>query len=608
MNKKLFDKNLKWLKKNNLALFIKIKKTVPENVELVRNSRGDYNLLKTVRGKEYPLYSSYNIARQCHVWLDNLTQAGEKKEFIIIYGLGLGYELKELLRKDIPCPVLLIEPDEEIFYYNLYFFDLSSLEKHDVYFIQDDRAEEIAAFVADVIKKEQTINFFFSTLPGYYYAYKEHIQQLQLIIKEKLNSLFVTVNTILNHDKQWLQNYILNLKQLYKSVPVEKFGSTFEGLPAIMVGAGPSLEYDLDILRESYDKALIVPVGSAFSVLDNHGVKAHAAGAIDGAYGEAKIFAHNCHNQEMALFYSFMVNYKVLSLFKKEKFFFAMHDFDQYIYRQLAQPCVTIASGGSVSISILDILAKMGCSPIILAGQDLCYSNNQTYAKGAIYFEETDEETLKKKGYLATKNKKGETVYTTRPMLAMRAATEGLIKVHKNTRFINCTQNGLPIAGALDGILEKIKSQKFEGSYNFPEILSKVYQNNLDIAQPAGVNAEVHNIEEQTLLIKDYCGRIITILDDMVGNDPVRQIIDAITELEKKLGQFDFYSRVLKEETGVYSFLFSNLALNNESFDANHNLEGKKRYYSKIYELCLIILNAIEYGDQELQETAENIY
>lgn len=607
MNRRLFDKNLKWLKKNNLALFTKLKKTVPKNTELVRNNQGDYNLLKKIQGKKYPLYSGYNISRQCNVWLDNLQRASEKKEFIIIYGIGLGYELKELLKKDIPCPVLLIEPDEEIFYCNLHFFDLSSLEKHDVYFIQDNRAEEIAAFTADVIKKEQTIKFFFSTLPGYYYLYKEHIQQLQLLIKEKVNALFVTVNTILNHDRQWLQNYILNLKQLHKSVPVEKLGSTFDGVPAIMVGAGPSLEYDLDILKELYDSALIVPVGSAFSVLDNHGIKGHAVGAIDGAFGEAKIFAKNDYNQGIALFYSFMANYKVLPLFNKEKFFFALHEFDRYIYRQLAQQCVNIASGGSISISILDILAKMGCSPIILLGQDLCYSNSQTYAKGAIYYEETDENTFKKKGYISTKNKKGEAVYTTRPMLAMRATTEGLIKLHKNICFINCTQNGLPIAGALDGILETIKSQKLEGSYNFSEMLSKVYQKNLDIKQTAKIKTEVHNIEEQTRLIKDYCGKIITIFDDTVDNNSIKQIVNSIIELERQLEQLDFYSQVLKGETGMYSFLFSNLLSENKALNTNLNLEGKKRYYSKIYELCLIILNAIEYGDQELREITENV-
>lgn len=605
MGADLFRKNLAWLKRHNRALYRKMKKVVPRSTLLVRNDREEYNLIKVVGGVQYPLYSSYDVAEQTSFWVKETRRAIAGKKFIVLFGMGLGYELDFLLQDEQLPAMVIVEPDEEVFYYHLHFFDLSRLENRNVYFIQDGRQEEIEKLLSEVIKREQSINFSFCPLAGYVYPFREQIQKLQQAIKEKINFVLVSVVTTLAHDRQWFQNYILNLKQAAGSVPAEKFAGELAGTPAVLVGAGPSLEYDIDVLREMGGRALIVPVGSAFSILEHHGIRGHAVGAIDGSYAEAKIFERNEHNRKIALFYSLMVNYKVLPLFGETKFFFALHRFDEYIYRRLGQPFVKIAAGASVSISLLDLLAKLGCNPIVMTGQDFCYPDKKKYARGAVHFGEIDEKTLQARGGIKAKNKAGQDVYTTRAMLAMRAAVERIIENYPKIEFYNCSRLGMPIRGAADATLAEVKDRFFTGKCDLEQRIREIHRKYKDeVVTLEKVAAIEKDIQEQVERIKGLCGDIICVLDDADGKD-ARELLERIKKPEEKLAGFDFYAQVLCPETGMYSFLFSNLDSGTQG-EGEGNLgtflEAKKRYYAKVYELCLIVLNALEYGDKEISE------
>lgn len=598
----LFRQNLAWLERHNPALYRKMKKVEPRNTFLVHNNRGEYNLIKAVGGVQYPLYSNYDVAGQCSFWVEETRRAIAGKKLVVLFGMGLGYELDALLQDEKLPAIMIVEPDEETFFYLLHFFNLSRLENRSVYFIQDNRQEEIEKLLSEVIKQEQSINFSFCPLAGYVYPFREQIQKLKKAIKEKINFVLVSVVTTLAHDRQWFQNYILNLKQVAGSVPVEKFAGELAGTPAVLVGAGPSLEYDLNVLKEVADRALIIPVGSAFSVLEHHGIKGHAVGAIDGSYAEAKIFEKNEYNREIALFYSLMVNYKVLPLFGDTKFFFALHSFDEYVYRRLGQPFVKIAAGASVSISLLDMLAKLGCNPIVMTGQDFCYPDKKKYARGAVHFGEIDEEALRARGGIKAKNKNGQEVYTTRAMLAMRAAVERIIENYPEITFYNCSRLGLPIRGAADATLAEVKERFPTGKFDLEQRIREIHRKYKDeVVTPEKVAAIEKDIQEQVGRTKELCGDIIRVLDDADGKG-ARELLERIKKPEEKLAGLDFYAQVLCPETGMYSFLFSNLGgVPGEEGDLDTFLEAKKRYYAKVYELCLIIQNALEYGDEEIR-------
>lgn len=604
MNGKLFRKNLDWLKKYNHALYMKIKKANPKSTFLFVTDRGEYSVIKHINGVRYPLYSCYDVSNQCSFWVEEMKRVIEGKQFVFIFGLGLGYELDALLQ-DVNLPALIIiEPDEEVFYYFLHFFDLTRLENRDIYFIQDNRLAEIEKFLSEVIKRERTTNFSFCPLGGYIYPFKELIQKLQKTIKEKINSILISVATTLAHDKQWFQNYILNLKQLAGSVPLEKIGKELAGTPAILLGAGPSLEYDIQVLRDMGGRALIVPVGSAFSVLEHHGIKGHVVGAIDGSYAEEKIFEKNEHNRDIALFYSLMVNYKVISLFRNNiKFFFALHSFDEYIYRYLEEPFSKIAAGASVSISLLDILAKLGCNPIVITGQDFCYADKKNYARGAVHFSEIDEKAIEARGGIKVKNKAGQDVYTTRAMLAMRAAVERIIENYPEITFYNCSRLGLPIKGTVDSTLEEVNKYFTADKCDIEQRITGVYRKYRGkVITTKKVAAIEKDIQEQVRRIKELCGDIIRVLDDSDGKDAPK-LLEWIKGSEERLAEISFYALVLYPEMGMYSFLFNNLDAGSPGEEKNFVtlLEVKKRYYAKVYELCLIILNALEYGDEEIR-------
>jgi hypothetical protein len=116
--------------------------------------------------------------------------------------------------------------------------------------------------------------------------------------------------------------------------------------------------------------------------------------------------------------------------------------------------------GGSVSHFATNVAEYMGCNPIGLIGQDLCFTS-KLHAGGVtkmlhdgMGLEEPDE-TI---GAIKTKNCKGKKVFSKPTLLSFKTAFENKIAACPGLSIINLTSNGLKIDGAATMQLKKFIS------------------------------------------------------------------------------------------------------------------------------------------------------
>ena len=231
--------------------------------------------------------------------------------------------------------------------------------------------------------------------------------------------------------------------------------NAFADVPAIVCGAGPSLEAALDMIRRLDGKALILAGGSAITALSSAGIEPHFGVAVDPNIEEFERFRN-----------SFFDGALILSTRVHPGIFATCNGPFGYLCSGVGNAAEswwekTIGLEGkslsetmpkdamSVTMLSLAFAAHLGCKTIILAGMDLAYTHGKRYAKGVCSdsANRKDETPAILDRLVHKKSKTGKQV-TTAVRWVMEANTIAqFAKAHPQIRWINATPGGLSIEG-----------------------------------------------------------------------------------------------------------------------------------------------------------------
>lgn len=221
------------------------------------------------------------------------------------------------------------------------------------------------------------------------------------------------------------------LRHLKKNLqkPVRSFlalKSAMAGVPAILVGAGPSLEKNGGALKAWKDKGLIIASGSAIQVLET---EPDLAVAID-----PHIPLLRRKFLDVPLCFQTRVHPDSLTRVKGEKFYLpdSHFPFEPWMTQQ-----ENFNSGWTVGTAAVAMAAHLGCNPIILVGMDYCYRGKQKYAGQT---KNSSEVPL-----IAAIDAKGNPVETQRDWLMAIRWMEEFAAAHPDISFINATADGMGI-------------------------------------------------------------------------------------------------------------------------------------------------------------------
>jgi len=211
-----------------------------------------------------------------------------------------------------------------------------------------------------------------------------------------------------------------------------------EGLPAIVIGGGPTLSESYDWIRERADLHTIICASTALWPLMRAGIVPDVVMVIDPAPDIAKHFRglDLTPLKDSTLVYIPSTFPEVVRLWTGPRACASIvmgHDGDLF-------------SGGTVAHSAVDLACRMGAREVHLLGLDFSYPGDASHVDGARspFLVAGQSQAWREK----TTNGLGERVTTSAEMVQYRRVAEDMIRERPGVKFYKRGRRGVPLAGA----------------------------------------------------------------------------------------------------------------------------------------------------------------
>ncbi len=435
----LYEENISLLRADTAS---NLQKAVTEP-----NSKAEVLLSRT--GKPIPcfkaklIHSSYDPLKEAEVFAQG--QSVEKGKVIILFGFGFGYHA-ESLRKAFPynrliCfdffPALIAQACEQR--------DFTALFSDPLFELFSDAS--LSGFLASFQRLHETAeanNCHAIVYPPLMKcADKEFQKVLQALERmemgRKLPRVFGGVE-----NENFLHNRSLLAEGNCSSLANLK--ACFKGVPALIVGAGPSLDAVLPLLYPYRKRCLILAVDAALSPLRANGIEPHLLVSIDP---QESVLRHLSKHGELCI-PSVVVptsSQKVIETVKGRKIFMIQEKHTLIQSYPLLAKLGTTKAGNSVSCFALDAGLQFGCSPLFLAGLDNGFPQQRAYAKHTALAKAGDE-FMKAHRIVEVPDLFGAPLSTHQNLYDYLRTTEAIITT-TSTPFFQIGPLGAHIEGAL---------------------------------------------------------------------------------------------------------------------------------------------------------------
>lgn len=183
-------------------------------------------------------------------------------------------------------------------------------------------------------------------------------------------------------------NTLRNAPAIAREADAAVLRDAFAGLPAVVIGAGPSLDRNIADLVAYRDRALIIAADTAVRPLLAAGIDPHFVVEADPSEINARHLCELRPDLQAALVAEGSVDPESLRAFEGRTFFYRVGDHDPWPWLTgNGLDCGRLRSWGSVLTTAFDLARVIGCSRIVFAGADLAFTHDRPYARGTTYEE-----------------------------------------------------------------------------------------------------------------------------------------------------------------------------------------------------------------------------
>lgn len=185
---------------------------------------------------------------------------------------------------------------------------------------------------------------------------------------------------------RYLLNTLSNLAVVASEGDVSSLAGTFHGVPAIIVGAGPSLDRNLPDLRQAADRALLIAVDTALRPLLAADIRPHIVVAVDPSEDNARHLLGLPAVGDIHFVAEASLDPRVFASFAGRTFAFKVSAHHPWPWlAALDADRGSLRAWGSVLTTAFDLARVCGCTPIVFAGADLAYTDGSLYCHNTVY-------------------------------------------------------------------------------------------------------------------------------------------------------------------------------------------------------------------------------
>jgi len=211
----------------------------------------------------------------------------EDPDLVVFHGLGLGYAIPEILeRADRGVHFLIVEADVTTFQFLLALRDCLPLYRHPrIQTILPRTVEEAALKTHDWLTQTQAGAGRVRMLvdPPGMFPQPTFLRDWYDALAKRFPRMAETLAKCLRNEYPHPTNLSNNWPVLQQRPGIGRLFGKMQGCPAVVVGAGPSLDVDMPVLREIQDRVLIISCDTAVRPLLNNRVRVDFALAIDSS-------------------------------------------------------------------------------------------------------------------------------------------------------------------------------------------------------------------------------------------------------------------------------------------------------------------------------------
>ena len=331
-----------------------------------------------LEGGAVSVHSKYDPVREAARFIDGVDPAAFN--LFIVFGFGFGYHISELLaRVARDAVVLVLERSAAMVRSALIHMDLAEALGDERLHILVDPSED---GLADILRGKSTYRVSFLTHRGSFQISPVYYSNLHRIAKSYLSAKEVNIATLAKFERTWGANIARNAGVFVDSPGAGAFYGRFEGVPAIVAAAGPSLSESIEFIRKHAECAVIVAVDTSYRILRRHGIEPHFCVSVDPQLVNARYFEGDSGGRTV-LIADPTVHPSVFRLFRGRRALAGMAFPMLKWIEEAAGAKGELAYGGSVSTNAYDFARRLGASPVVLVGQDLAFTGGLAHARGS---------------------------------------------------------------------------------------------------------------------------------------------------------------------------------------------------------------------------------
>lgn len=397
---------------------------------------GDLTVAVTAGDKKLYLHSNENPTGYARPLID--TYYDPYIDEYIIYGLGLGYHCQYLASKDYDLDITILENDIGMLQLAMTYTDMSWYLGHPgVRIVYDPDWKMLSRMIKPTQK--QIVLFHQPSV--------KRIKDGKIL--QQIQKYLVYEGSSRARSERMIRNYLFNVQHCEWNL--SELEQRFHGKAVVIVGAGPSLDKNVRLLKEKHDNVIVLAMGAVCRKLYQMGIPMDYIIITDPKeISNSQI--QGVEESGIPMIVLSTASKGIARNYHGKLYMLCQQGFQDAEQFATGHGLPLFETGGSVATTAVDMCIRFGAEKIVLIGLDMAYTGNRDHTTGARQEGITDYSDM-----IMVEDVYGNPVPTSRPFQMYREWIERRITREDVTMpVIDATEGGAKIKGTEIRTLEEV--------------------------------------------------------------------------------------------------------------------------------------------------------